>query len=319
LYTVVTFANNALINNTQSSYEIKFKVEMLSNEHNDLKQKLEKLQDHFKDVEEYKSIIDRQDKRIEDINNHISWLSIALAFIGIIASWLGINKVRSDAEKTVEKWLNEEGLNILQNKITEAQKLLSELNNVLINANEKDKILSTMLAKHQGIVYDLTSVSEKHDTMEDILEARVIAFRKAQENNDFQSWIDTGKLAYLMDDYDSTVRYMDRALLVANTNEEIMRALYNKATSLYASDNSNKQILNMYDEIIDALQSENSEKSQEVLVSAMFNKAVLMFKNNISNELDIHKEIVDKYRSNQNPTIQDIVKRSEEIISTTHS
>lgn len=283
-------------------------IQLLLKENDNTKQKIEQLQKDTKSVEEYKNIIDRQDKRIEDANNHISSLSIVLAFIAIIASWLGIYKVRSDAEKTVKEWLNKEGLTILQNKISEAETLLHELNTVLLNANEKDQKLNNLLEKHQGL-YEITSLSEKYETTEDLLEARVIMYRKAKQDNTFKAWNDTGKLAFLMEDYNNAQRYLENALSVSNTNEEIMRALYNRAITLYKIDIKNPDILLIYNRILNDFLSEKSEISEEVLASTMLNKSLILLKENSNDAIEIYTQCSNKFQNSKNKNIQAILEK----------
>ncbi|MDP3120663.1 MAG: hypothetical protein Q8N01_09625 [Sulfuricurvum sp.] len=288
--------------------EVEFNVQQLLKENNDFEQKIEQLQKDTKSVEEYKNIIDRQDKRIEDIDSHISELSIFLALIAIIASWLGIYKVRAESKNSVEEWLNKEGVTVLQNKISEAENLLNELNTVLNNANEKDKTLDSLLEKHQGL-YEITSLPEKHETIEDILEARVIMYRKAKQDNNFQTWNDTGKLAFLMEDYTNAQKYLENALSVSNTNEETMRALYNKAITLYKLDVNHPDILLIYNRILKDFSSEKSEKSEEILASTMLNKSLMLLRDNTSEAIKVYNQFKNRFQDSKNENIQQILEK----------
>lgn len=234
--------------NTKFRVKIETKIENIQKQNDDLTVKIDSLEKESKNVDSFKNIIDRQDKRIEDINAGNTSFSLIIGIWALVATFLSIAIPLFFAFK----WKNEamyEAKNAAQEQINDMKKGLTDY---VEQSKEQLRSISTMfddylLQKEKLDNKNLDQLKQEVTDKHAVQNALEYSKQKAEIYDNYESWMEAGIFAYKIDDYVSALDYWERALNLTIDPLQIVSALINKLAVL--------KRLNRYDEAIEVVET----------------------------------------------------------------
>lgn len=303
LFSINLFAESHDIHREISDIKLQIQEIKLLDARDEKQKKIEKdikeLEDKFnqnnidkKDIEKSfdknKEIIDRQDKRIEDIGTNLNYWGIGFSLIAIftgIAVFL-VNKNYAESAKkealiSVDKWIEE-------NKDRILEPIKNEGNNLLKNIRKEADLL---LQNYQSTMKNHNLKNELDSKEKDILEkVNILLESKETENYTFNDW-DSKFLDYFYkEDFDNAIKALDNALKVTNNEFEIISTLVDKGVTLGMNKEFEKAI-KIYEEIVEKFVFSKDKNIMEKVLSALINKIeinLISGNKNLKQDLDLY-------------------------------
>ncbi len=268
------------------------KIEKLEKDIKELEEKFNQNNIDKKDIEKSfdknKDIIDRQDKRIEDIGTNLNYWGIGFSLIAIftgIAVFL-VNKNYAESAKkealiSVHKWIEE-------NKDRILEPIKNEGNDLLINIRKKADLL---LQDYQSTMKNHNLKNELDSKEKDILEkVNILLESKETENYTFNDWNSKFLDYFYKEDFDNAIKALDNALKVTNNEFEIISALLDKGVTLGMNKEFEKAI-KIYEEIVEKFVFSKDKNIMEKVFSALINKIeinLILGNKNLKQDLDLY-------------------------------
>jgi len=293
--------------------EAKAKITFLEKQNAELKAKLDSLEDKQKSVEEYKAIIDRQDKRVEDVNAKMAWAaekSSSLANIigiwAIMATFISIGlplyltfkwkkEVTEEAKETAQIEINElkDEFELTVQKAKDELHQITETHNYYIKEKElmKDKDVSKYSKTNGGDIEGLKGAFQ-------------YALYQAEMNNDYSNWFDAAMLASKLKDPKS-IDYWDNALKVVQNDVSRVRSLINKAMTLGELNYENKEI-EIYNNILQKYSNSEDNNIQESIADTLLKKGYRLGEMKKQDDaISVYDELFKKYANTTNEAIKE--------------
>ena len=264
--------------------EAKAKITFLEKQNVEIKIKLDSLEDKQKSVEEYKNIIDRQDKRVEDVNSKMSVAGVIVAFLAIIIGIGGVvfpivlfrqnTKIQEQAKSDIVLWkektkkeFDEELEKFKQHANTKTEEITQEAENV---HKIREKIEQSSDISKLG--NDISSEEQELASYE----SQKLA-TKAKKTSSWKDYITSAKLSFFAKNYGDALRSINEALhelkKIENTEaikEQIVKALVNKGVTLGQLDKS-EEAIKVYDELFHTFKDTSNEAIKEQIANALLN------------------------------------------------
>lgn len=301
--------------------EAKAKITFLEKQNTELKAKLDSLEDKQKSVEEYKAIIDRQDKRVEDVNAKMawaaektSWLAVIVGVLTLFAGFVGFmtyrqnEKAKEEAKKDIEFWKEKTKHDFKIQFEEELINLKKHTHKVKSEVNEDKEKIKQILAD-----IDLASIEKrKNFTPEEQelarKESRIIAKEvyKEELDDDIVStkYIESAKLAYVMKNYGDAIINIDKALMLIKNENIKAKTLLLKGIILN-DQNEKEKAIQVFDEFLDKFENSQNIGLEESIATALFNKAFILGENKEHEEsIQIYSILLDRFKYNPNEAIQ---------------
>jgi tetratricopeptide (TPR) repeat protein len=316
LFTSFVFATN---DDAKELGKMQATVENLQKSYDKLENKVDELEKNKKSVEDYKNIIERQDKRLDDMSFKFSMLSLGIAILAIIAGWLGVSKVRRDAEESTRKWLEENAAEKIEDKLEKFDSSLDAKINE-IEQKAKDRLQNTLdevekaretikdIADMKGDIKKLANLEVAEKTISGALE---YAIHRAESSNSYADWFDAAMLAYKQKNYQKAVDFFDKTFVLSKNDTSKAICLVNKALTLARIEGKSDEAIVIYDKVYEEFKASQNEEIRVQVVSALFNKGVTLgaFKTDEkSNEaIVIYDKVYEEFKASQNEKIKAIV------------
>lgn len=266
LFLVLALLASFLFAKTEDEFrgEAKAKIENLQKENSELKAKIEKMKDDVQN--DTKDLIDRQDKRIEDINFNFNaataWIFGLFTIIGIVMPFIQW-RVNSRLIKEAEA-IEVDTRNKLEDLISKYEKKLIELEGPRIDyLSIQDKISSTSLQNNETQNIDNKSILEG---------ALKYALYKAETHNSYSDNFEVANIYFQLGNYQKSLEYWNKLLKfnIIDIQEAIL--LYNKGVTLAELNKS--EAIKVYDELMQKFKDSQNEAIKEQVAKAMCNKGV---------------------------------------------
>jgi len=279
--------------------EAKAKITFLEKQNTELKTKLDSLEDKQKNVEEYKNIIDRQDKRIDDVNAKMAWAAEkSSSLANIIGLWAIIATFISIAIPVyfTFKWKIE-----AEEKSKELDQLVIKGKEELIKlAQEHDEFLNQKdLMKGK----DIKEYSETDGDQAGLNGAFQYALYKAQTYPDFKTWFDVAMLALKLKDEKAT-DYWDNTINVATNDLSRSIAIINKGATFGMFKKYNK-VIETYDYFLEKFGHTKNEKIQVYIANALVGKGIAQeqFLQSKQKAIETYNYALEKFGHSKNEKI----------------
>ncbi|WP_323587681.1 tetratricopeptide repeat protein [Aliarcobacter butzleri] len=326
IFSISLFAQNNDIHKEISDIKLQIQEIKLLDARDEREKKIEKLEKDIKDLEEKfnqnnidkkdieksfdknKEIIDRQDKRIEDIGTNLNYWGIGFSLIAIftgIAVFL-VNKNYAESAKkealiSVYKWIEE-------NKDKILEPIINEGNNLLKNIREEADFL---LQDYQSTMKKHNLKDELDSKEKDILEkVNILLESKEIKNYTFNDWHSKFLDYFYKDKFDDALKSIDNAIKITTNEIEIVSSLYNKGVTLGKMDGKEEKAIKVYDEIIERFKDSNENNILECVAKAFVNKGFILGEMNGKAEeaIKVFNELIERFKdSKENNILEQVV------------
>ncbi|MCT7615806.1 tetratricopeptide repeat protein [Aliarcobacter butzleri] len=289
------------------------KIEKLEKDIKELEEKFNQNNIDKKDIEKSfdknKEIIDRQDKRIEDIGTNLNYWGIGFSLIAIftgIAVFL-VNKNYAESAKkealiSVYKWIEE-------NKDKILEPIINEGNNLLKNIRKEADLL---LQDYQSTMKKHNLKDELDSKEKDILEkVNILLESKETENYTFNDWHSKFLDYFYKDKFYDALKAIDNAIKIATNEIEISFSLYNKGLTLGKMDGKEEKAIKIYDELIERFKDSKENNILEQVAKAFVNKGFILGKMNGKAEeaIKVYNELIERFKdSKENNILEQVAK-----------
>ncbi len=266
------------------------KIVEKENEIKELKKEFKELEDKFnknnidkekiqKDFENNKIIIDRQDKRVEDLHSNISFWGVVFTLVGtltaiiVIAFTLRFGSIATnEAKEELQKWIDEKADKEFQPKVDKyLMQLEKETKELLlkIKANADNKIDSFI----SGFVNNkLNNVESNYENL----------------------------FNYIMEEYnkgniEEAFKYIEKTISISKNDDELSKSLFIKAEILKKL-NQKEEALNIYDKLIENFSTSKNKNVLNQVKNALINKAYeLSLIDKSEDTLKIYNELLNNF------------------------
>ncbi|MDN5094651.1 tetratricopeptide repeat protein [Aliarcobacter butzleri] len=320
IFSINLFGQNDDIHKEISDIKLQIQEIKLLDARDDREKKIEKLEKDIKELEEKfnqnnidkkdieksfdknKEIIDRQDKRIEDIGTNLNYWGIGFSLIAIftgIAVFL-VNKNYAESAKkealiSVYKWIEE-------NKDKILEPIINEGNNLLENIRKEADLL---LQDYQSTMKKHNLKDELDSKEKDILEkVNILLESKETENYTFNDWHSKFLDYFYKNKFDDALKAIDNAIKIATNEFEISLSLYNKGIVLGQLEKLEEEI-KVYDELMKRFKDSKEITILEQVVNALYNKGVILSKMDGKAEeaIKVYDELIEKFKDSKDNNI----------------
>lgn len=296
------------------------KINKLDNEFNQNNIDKEKINNSF----ELNNLdIKNQNDRIDDINSHIDKLSIIVTIFGVLITVVLIifsgtffyvsNK--KHLEK-VDEWIEKNKDKILKPIDEEAKKIQRNIEDRAINLyREEFKAEKEKFNDYHVKLTNHASLDEKlnEKQVEIITKVNEILDNREKDEYTYADWYSKYLSLDNKKKYTSALKFLDKALNCASTDDEVSQVLFDKALT-YHNINNNESLLKsreIYDEIIEKFSNSLDHDIQIRVNSALYNKALIL--STTSNEkeaLNIYNDLIKDYNNSNNSFITPTIVKS---------
>ncbi len=327
IFSISLFAQNNDIHKEISDIKLQIQEIKLLDARDEREKKIEKLEKDIKDLEEKfnqnnidkkdieksfdknKEIIDRQDKRIEDIGTNLNYWGIGFSLIAIftgIAVFL-VNKNYAESAKkealiSVYKWIEE-------NKDKILEPIINEGNNLLKNIREEADFL---LQDYQSTMKKHNLKDELDSKEKDILEkVNILLESKEIKNYTFNDWHSKFLDYFYKDKFDDALKSIDNAIKITTNEIEIVSSLYNKGVTLRQIDGKAEEAIKVYDELIERFKDSKENNILEQVAKALYNKGVTLgqIDGKAEEAIKVYDELIEKFKdSKENNILEQVAK-----------
>lgn len=310
--------------------EAKAKITFLEKQNVELKTKLESLEDKQKSVEEYKAIIDRQDKRVEDVNAKMSsvsektsWLAIIIGCLTFLIGLGGIifpyamykqnKKSQEEAKEDIKLWKDitkkefDLELKSFKEHSISAQKELDDTIDFL-----KDKAKQSIEDIRKNMIKNQITPIYKHSENLALDKLAETLQKKPMVDYTFDDWNSLAFDAYDKGKNEDAVFYWTKAIELGSPTEiNIAETLIQKGHSLSEIKDYNKA-LDAFNEVLYRFNEHSSnEAMQEQIAIALLNKGfILGLMHDSTVAMGTYNELIERFKESQNRIIQEQVAQA---------
>lgn len=260
--------------------EAKAKIEMLQHQNDELKTKIDSLDDKVKSVDTYKD-------QIQEVNTHvdrsINILAIVLALSGVLGYFSVKSRAKDEAREAAKEWFKENS-----NDLTKQIQELTTLKNVAKVKTEEhhhylQKSREDIEKAKEGIIRNLKSSNEKVNIVSssgNLIsdEAEFIRQTKPQNKYLFDDWDTLAFDLYENKKYEEAKYHWEKAIELGNpTEEEYVNAQYMIGHTFEKLGEEQKAITT-YDELLTRFFTSQSQTIEIVIANAFVSKGYTLSK-----------------------------------------
>lgn len=330
LLTLTSLFADTSLTDAEFRGEAKAKIIFLEKQNTELKTKLESLEDKQKSVEEYKAIIDRQDKRIEDINTKMasvsektSWLAIIIGCLTFLIGLGGIifpyvmykqnKKSQEEAKEDIKLWKEitkkefDLELKSFKEHSISVQKELDDTIELL-----KDEAKQSIEDIRKNMIKNQVAPIQKHSENFALDKLAETLQKKPMVDYTFDDWNSLAFDAYGKGKNENAVFYWTKAIELGSPTEiNIAETLIQKGHSLNEIKDYNKA-LEAFNEVLNRFNEHNSNEAiQEQIAIALLNKGfTLGLMHDSSVAMGTYNELIKRFKESQNQIIQEQVAQA---------
>ncbi|RXJ90482.1 hypothetical protein CRV01_04800 [Arcobacter sp. CECT 8983] len=251
-----------------------------------LEKKIDELRKDKNSLSNYKDIIDRQDKRIEDLNHYFFWYGILITILLFGVSYISYRFTSNESKDIVNDWLNKNKEEILKPIHKEGNELLS---------NIEDKALKFYQKQVNDLNNDL-NIDEKltENQQETLAKVNQILEHKEKEKYTFDDWNSKFIDYFYKGKFDNALVAIDNAIIKAENNLDLSFGLLRKGIFLVKVERYS-DAMDIYDELIDRFKYSKEINILKNVSDGISNKIELSLIENkeySKKDLDLYFELV---------------------------
>ncbi|MFX4264777.1 tetratricopeptide repeat protein [Aliarcobacter butzleri] len=331
IFSINLFAESHDIHKEISDIKLQIQGIKLLDARDDREKKIEKLEKDIKDLEEKfnqnnidkkdidgklektKDIVDRQDKRIENIGLGISIFGIIVTFFGILITIIVIYFVVKFekmaeilAEKELKKWIENEAMREFEPKIKEIKELIKKAESEVSLFKEKAESTITIIEKKLLENKELTN-EEKNEIKGDIKNIE----NKKEEDYTFSDRYKLFLFKYTKNEFEEALSIIEKILTLNLDDKDLVKILFVKGLTLSKMNGKAEEAIKVYDELIERFKDSNENNILEVVAKAFVNKGFILGKMNRKEEkaIKVYDEIIERFKdSNENNILECVAK-----------
>ena len=264
------------------------------------------------------------------VSDAITFLLAFIVFASAVAGFTGYFSARKQAEEAVEKWIDNEGTEVLKGLRADAQKKME------MRTGEAEQLIERrVLEAEERIEELLEGAREKRAELEEIVDRASRSLeegeeaeispddkaeidRAAQKSEDketsertFKDWELQGISAYFNEDYTEAANAFDSAArLKEATPFEMAKALVNKGVALRYAEKLEEAIA-VYDEVVKRFGDAEETALLEQVAGALFNKGVALGKAEKPEEaIAVYDEVVRRFGNSKETALLEQVAKA---------
>ncbi|MDN5064085.1 tetratricopeptide repeat protein, partial [Aliarcobacter butzleri] len=331
IFSISLFAESHDIHKEISDIKLQIQEIKLLDARDDREKKIEKLEKDIKDLEEKfnqnnidkkdieksfdknKEIIDRQDKRIENIGLGISIFGIIVTFFGILITIIVIYFVVKFekmaeilAEKELKKWIENEAMREFEPKIKEIKELIKKAESEVSLFKEKAESTITIIEKKLLENKELTN-EEKNEIKGDIKNIE----NKKEEDYTFFDRYKLFLFKYTKNEFEEALSIIEKILTLNLDDKDLVKILFAKGLTLSKMDGKVEEAIKVYDELIEKFKESKENNILERVAKALYNKGVTLGKMDGKAEeaIKVYDELIEKFKeSKENNILEQVAK-----------
>ena len=325
IFSINLFAQNDDIHKEISDIKLQIQEIKLLDTRDDKEKKIEKLEKDIKELEEKfnqnnidkkeidgklektKDIVDRQDKRIENIGLGISIFGIIVTFFGILITIIVIYFVVKFekmaeilAEKELKKWIENEAMREFEPKIKEIKELIKKAESEVSLFKEKAESTITIIEKKLLENKELTN-EEKNEIKGDIKNIE----NKKEEDYTFSDRYKLFLFKYTKNEFEEALSIIEKILTLNLDDKDLVKILFAKGLTLSKMDGKEEKAIKVYDEIIERFKDSKENNILETVAKALYNKGVTLGKmdGKVEEEIKVYDELIEKFKESKENNI----------------
>ncbi len=235
------------------------------NEIKELEKKIDELRKDKNSLSNYKDIIDRQDKRIEDLNHYFFWYGILITILLFGVSYISYRFTSNESKDIVNEWLEKNKKTVLE----PVEKITSEA-----KASIKKELLD--MYQEQEKSFDLThKLNEKEKSI--INKVNELLLEKEKAEYTYDDWHSKFLNAYHKDDFKKALYFITKAEKHASNEYEKLYVIFNQAFlngKINTKSSLNKSI-ELYLKIVNRKNDISNSRVREILLRSISNLSIM--------------------------------------------
>ncbi|WP_323669163.1 tetratricopeptide repeat protein [Aliarcobacter butzleri] len=331
IFSINLFAQNDDIHKEISDIKLQIQEIKLLDTRDDKEKKIEKLEKDIKELEEKfnqnnidkkeidgklektKDIVDRQDKRIENIGLGISIFGIIVTFFGILITIIVIYFVVKFekmaeilAEKELKKWIENEAMREFEPKIKEIKELIKKAESEVSLFKEKAESTITIIEKKLLENKELTN-EEKNEIKGDIKNIE----NKKEEDYTFSDRYKLFLFKYTKNEFEEALSIIEKILTLNLDDKDLVKILFAKGLTLSKMDGKEEKAIKVYDEIIEKFKESKENNILEQVANALYNKGLTLgeMDGKVEEAIKVYDELIEKFKeSKENNILEQVAK-----------
>ncbi|MFY9143792.1 tetratricopeptide repeat protein [Sulfuricurvum sp.] len=298
--------------------EAKAKIEILQKQNDELKTKVDALDDKTKSIDAYKD-------QIQEVNMHvdrsINILAIVLALSGVLGYFSVKSRAKDEAREAAEEWFKKnnedlkEQIEDFQNKLATLQndaKVKTEEHN---NYLENSQIEIENMKRHMQLVDLKLPRAELEENANEggaiRNQAEYISKTKPQSEYTFNDWDTLAFDAYQQQKYNDAIHYWRKAIEVGQpTDIQYAQRLFNISLAYYGN-NDNYKAIEVSNEFLERFKGKQPTLIEEQIAVALYNKGVIL--NQVGENqkaIEIYDELIELYKGTQSLFIKEHIGKA---------
>ncbi|MFK2823747.1 tetratricopeptide repeat protein [Arcobacter sp. YIC-80] len=286
------------------------------NEIKELENKLDELRKDNNSLDNYKNIIDRQDKRIEDVHSNLNYWGIGFSLIAILTGLVVFlvnrsyaNSAKKEAklaaEKELKKWIDEKADEEFKSKVD-------------VYLEEIDERAKKLFERNEGLTQKLEDkiklLDEKEYTEDEKkeLEEEIQEIKSSKNKNDY-TFEDKYKLfvsKFVKENYQEALEDLNILEKEALSDNSLSKVLWFKAITLDRLEKS-EEAIEVYNEVVKRFEDSKDNNILEQVAKALYNKGVTLGQLDRSEEaLEVYDEVVKRFEDSKDNSILEKVAKA---------
>ncbi len=316
LWCLITFSTSLWATDTDAGEfrgETKAKIEILQKQNDQTNTKIDSLEKDVRD--EYKTVTDRQNERIGDIESHFNIFLTILGILAALASYMTFKRSKEIAIKEVKDWL-EKNSDSIKTNMSKFEKELEQLKEQAKDATDQHNSYLTQSKEKIDEIQKNMLQDDMNTSQQDTLPLSNDSFDKAithilskpQNTYNFNDWNALAFYSYQQSKFDDAL-YHWRKVIEANEvpSEVKAQTLFNIAITLKLL-NRDEEEMTIYNDLITSFKQTNNPIIKEQVAKALFNLGVRLGQlNKVEQEIETYDQLFQEYSNEENSVYRELI------------
>lgn len=296
--------------------ETKAKIEILQKQNDQANSKIDSLEKDIRD--EYKTVTDRQNERIGDIESHFNIFLTILGILAALASYMTFKRSKELALNEVKEWLEKNGASIktemtkfeteLETFKKQAKEATDQHNNYLNQSKEKIEEIQRNMLQDDMDTSQQDTLTLSNNSLD---KAITHILSKPQNSYNFDDWNTLAFYSYQQNKFDDAL-YHWRKVVEANEAPLEVKAqtLFNIAITLKLL-NRNEEEIAIYNDLITSFKRIDTPLIKEQIAKALYNMGVRLGQlNRIEQEIETYNQLLQEYSNDENSVYRELIGKA---------
>ena len=250
------------------------------------------------DKKEINGKLEKNEAVVNNLNLFLTIYGILITILLLVISYVSYKFTSNEAKEMVNDWIKNNKNEILEPVIKEGNKLLKNIR------KEADILIQDYQVGMKN--YDLKKELDSKE--KDILEkVNILLESKETENYTFDDWHSKFLDYFYKKDFNIALEMLDKALEKTKNDNEIVRALFNKALALGML-KKNQDAIKIYDDLIERFKD---SKHDRIIARALCNKGISFSElREYDKVINVSDELVNRFKDSVDIIIMGEVSKS---------